>query len=92
MQEILSKIKDTVGVPLPQQVFYELRLDDSEEIWRPGFIVREARAGWDESSQQVVWDEVETERLATRGEAIARYETRRKALAKRGFVYSDMDL
>src|SRR6266567_5833335 len=76
MQELLSKTNG-LNVPLRGLELYELRLDDSEDIWNPGYIVREAHAMWHEECGDVVWDEVETERHATLEEAKARYEARR---------------
>jgi hypothetical protein len=91
MQELLS-IADDSKIPLSEQEFYELRLDDSTDIWRPGFIVEQARAQWNEIERQIMWDEFESERLPTLEEAKKRYEARRLALFQRGFIYSDMDL
>jgi hypothetical protein len=59
MQEVLSKTDDP-NVPLQEQEFYELRLDDLGFLFRPGlvnslgivarnrFIVRECHAAWSE--------------------------------------------
>lgn len=91
MQEVLSKTTDP-DAPLREQEFYELRLDDSDNIWRPGFIVREAHAQWHDEVGSIVWDEVWSERMNTLSEAQARYSARRQALADKGFIYSDMEL
>ena len=91
MQELLSKADDR-KIPLSEQEFYELRLDDSTDIWRPGFIVKEAHAQWSEIDRQIMWDDLESERLPTLEEAKERYEARRLALFQRGFIHSDMDL
>lgn len=90
MQEVLSRTIDPKA-PLEGQEFYELRIDDSNDIWRPGFIVVEAHAAWNATDQQIVWDETEYERCATYAEAEARYEARRRTLVGKGFIYSDMD-
>jgi hypothetical protein len=90
MQEVLSKTVDPKA-PLEGQEFYELRLDDSDDIWRPGFIVSEAHAAWSEIDGQVMWDETETERCLTYEHAKERYAARRRSLAQKGFIYSDMD-
>ena len=90
MQEVFSRSIDS-KIQLEGQEFYELRIDDSADIWRPGFIVAEAHAQWSESSQQIVWDETEYERCAAYAEVKERYEVRRRALAEKGFIYSGMD-
>lgn len=91
MQEILSRTDDS-RVPLRDQEFYELRLDDLGDLWERRFVVGEAHAQWHEECEQVVWDEAETEILPTLEEAEARYAKRRKALGEKGFIYSDMDI
>ena len=91
MQELLSKADDP-KIPLSEQEFYELRLDDSTDNWRPGVLVKQAHAQWSEIDRQIMWDEFESERLPTLEEAKERYEARRLALFQRGFIHSDMDL
>jgi hypothetical protein len=90
MQEVLSKTVDPKA-PLKGQEFYELRIDDSDDLWRPGSVVSEAHAQWSEIDQQIVWDEAEHERCYTYAHAEKRYAARRQALAEKGFIYSDMD-
>jgi hypothetical protein len=91
MQEVLSRSENPQGT-LRDQEFYELNLSDSKLDGKPVFYVREARARWDEQSGQIVWDEEETDRTSSLEEAKKRYEERKLALARRGFVYSDMEL
>jgi hypothetical protein len=91
MQEVLSRTDDP-KTPLCEQEFYELRLYDSDSAGEPVYCVREARARWDEESNQAVWDEPRMEAFATLQEARARYAERRLALAQLGFIHSDMDL
>jgi hypothetical protein len=91
MIEVLSKADDP-NVPLSEQEYYELRLDDSDDIWRPGFIVKEAHGVWSEIDQQAVWIDIESEHVPTLEEAKKRYESRKLVLAGMGFNYSDMDL
>ena len=91
MQELLSRSDDS-KVPLRDQEFYELRLDDSDEMWNCQFVVRVAHAQWHEECGRVVWDEAETEILQTLEEAKERYAKRRRSLVEKGFIYSDMDL
>ena len=90
MNEVFSK---TVGpnATLCDQEFYELKLYDSDDIWNPGHMVMQSRAFWSKVDQQFMWDEIETERWPTPKEAEERYAARRRALVKRGFIYSDMD-
>ena len=90
MQEVLSKTVDPKA-PLEDQEFYELRIDDSDDVWRPGFVVIQTHAQWSEIDLQVMWDEPETERCFTYEHAKKQYETRRLALTEMGFIYSDMD-
>jgi len=90
MQEVLSKTVDP-KVPLEGQEFYELRIDDSDDVWRPGFVVVQARAQWSDIDQQIMWDEPEVERCFTYAHAEESYAARRRALAEQGFIYSDMD-
>ncbi len=90
MQEVLSRTVDPKA-PLQGQEFYELRIDDSDDVWRPGFVVSEAHAQWSEIDQKIVWDETEHERCSTYAHAKERYAARRQVLAEKGFIYSDMD-
>jgi hypothetical protein len=53
MQELLSKADDP-KIPLNEQEFFELRLDDSTDICRPGFIVKQAQALWSEIYRQIM--------------------------------------
>jgi hypothetical protein len=90
MREILSKCVDQ-KTPVSEQEFYELRLDDTDDIWRGRHIICETHARWDKSVGMTVWDKPEIEYVRTLEEAKARYEERRAALGARGFTYSDMD-
>jgi hypothetical protein len=90
MQEVFSKTVDP-NVPLSEQDFYELCLDDSDNIWRGRHVIRERHAHWDDSLGMVVWCEPMVEYLRTLEDARQRYEIRRTALAAKGYVFSDMD-
>ena len=90
VQEVLSKTIDS-NAPLKGHEFYELRLDDSNDAWRPGFVVTQAHAEWSEIDRQVMWDDTESERCLTYERAQERYAARRLTLAEKGFIYSDMD-
>ena len=59
MQEVLSKTFDPKAPPEGQE-FYELRIADSDDVWRPGFVISEAHAQWSEINWQIVRDETET--------------------------------
>ena len=91
MQEVLSRTDDP-EIPLRDQEFYELRLDDSDDIWKPGYFVKQAHAQWSEIDQQIMWDGFDFEQCATLEKAKERYAARRLALAEEGFIYSDMDM
>jgi hypothetical protein len=91
MQEVLSRTGES-KLPLQDRVYYELRLYDSESAGEPVCCVRQARAHWDEESQEMARDEVSVEAFATLKEAKERYAERRLALAQKGFTDSDMDL
>lgn len=90
MQEVLSRNIDPKA-PLSGQEFYELRIDDSDDVWRPGFVVVQAHAQWSEIDRQIMWDEPESEQCYTYAHAQKVYAARRQALAQKGFIYSDMD-
>jgi hypothetical protein len=91
MQEILSKTSDPKA-PLRDQEFYELRLYDSKAAGIPVYCVREARAWWDDASGQIAWDEEQVQTFVTHHDAKECYAARRRDLADKGFIYSDMDL
>jgi hypothetical protein len=90
-QEVLSRSRDE-RKPLAQQEFYELRIEESDDIWRPGFVVKQIRAVWNEAAKIMKWEEPEFERWPTLRKAQERCEARRDALRTQGFDFSDMDL
>ena len=102
MQEVLSKTTDP-NVPLQEQEYFELRLDDLGFPFRPKFfeslgaIIRhrfpvcEAQAAWSEIDRNIMWDGFEHDEYSTLQEAELRYEERRAAMVEKGFIYSDMD-
>lgn len=90
-QEVLSRSLDE-GKPLARREFYELRIEESDDIWRPGFVVKQIRAAWDEAAKEVTWAEPESERWPTLRKAEERCEARREVLRAQGFDFSDMDL
>ena len=89
MHEILSK-PSYERLPRQEQEFYELRIDDSDDIWRPGFILKQTRVSWCKSDQRFMWEEPDWERLPTIQQAQERYCIRLQALRAKGFTESDM--
>ena len=89
MQELLYRVDPNI----PQQVreYYELSLEVSQDLWVPGYIVRQSHAQEGNADAEVTWDEVETENFRTLKAAEEVYERRRLALAGRGFTFSNMD-
>jgi hypothetical protein len=90
LQEVLSK-PGAESAPLTGQEFFELCIEESDDIWRPGFIVKQTRAQWSEIDRQVMWEEAEWERWPTLRKAKERCEEWRNALAAKGFTQSDLD-
>jgi hypothetical protein len=91
LQEVLSK-PGCENLPLAKQEFYELCIEESDDIWRPGFILNQTQARWSEIDRQVIWEGPEWERWPMLKKAEERCEEWRKALAAKGFSQSDMDL
>src|ERR1035438_5929417 len=84
LQEVLSK-PGADNAPLAEQEFYELCIEESNDVFRPGFIVKKAHAQWVEIDGQVMWEDPEWERWPTLQKAKERCEEWRKALAAKGF-------
>jgi hypothetical protein len=91
MREVFSKTKDP-KVPLCDQEFYELRLDDSDDIWKPGYFVKQAHAQWSEIDREIMWEGFDFEQCPTLEKAKERYAAWRLVLIEKGFIYSKMDL
>lgn len=103
MQEVLAKTADA-NVPLHEQVYYELRLDDLGfpfcpqfidilgTVVRHRFLVFQAHAAWSDIDREIMWDGYEHDECSTLEEAKLRYELRRAAVVLKGFIYSDMDM
>jgi hypothetical protein len=89
-QEVLSK-PGFEALPLPEQEFYELRIEESNDIWRPGFVVKQFHVQWSEIDGQVMWEGVGVERWPMLETAKERCEEWRKSLAAKGFTQSDLD-
>jgi hypothetical protein len=90
MQEVLSRPGES-DKPIAEQEYWTLELLDRTDGWRPGFAVQQARGFWSEIDRQFMFDEIETELCPLLIDAEERYEARRRALVKEGFVQSDMD-
>jgi hypothetical protein len=90
LQEVLSK-PGAESAPLAEQEFFELSIEESDDIWRPGFIVKQTRAQWIEIDRDVMWEEPEWERWPTLRKAEERCDEWRKALAAKGFSQSDLN-
>ena len=91
LQEVLSKV-GAETLPFAEQEFYELCIEESDDVFRPGFVVKQTRAQWSEIDRQVMWESPEWERWPTLNKAKEKCAEWRKALAKRGFALSDMEL
>jgi hypothetical protein len=89
MQEVSSKPGESEK-PLNEQENWVLEILDWTGSWRPGFAVQQARGFWSEIDRQFMFDEIETELYPLLIDAEERYEARRLALVKNGFVQSDM--
>jgi hypothetical protein len=90
MQELLSKKPDP-HTPLPGREYYELSLLDEANGLRTRYCVRQVRAEWSDIDGQFKWEQEEVEYFWILSEAKQRYSERKHALAKRGFIYSDME-
>lgn len=86
---MLTKNIDT-KIPLKKQQFYQLSLQDEANDLGISHCVRRAHAEWSEIDGQVMWDQREVEYFWIQAQAKERYEDRKRALAERGFIYSDM--
>ena len=80
LQEVLSK-PDAEILPLAEQEFYELSIEESDDVFRPGYVVKKTHAQWSEIDGQVMWEDPEWERWPTLKKAKERCEEWRKALA-----------
>jgi hypothetical protein len=85
VQELLWNTDDP-NVPFDKLEFYQLRLDDlADSTYR----VVQLYGAWHDLTGRIVWDKVEADSLETLHQARERYDERRLALVKRGFIYSD---
>ena len=90
MAEVVSR-PDESDNPLREQEYWVLELLDFTESWRPGFLLQQRCGHWCEINGQFIFDKIELEELSQLANAQRRYNARRLALVKAGFVHSDMD-
>jgi hypothetical protein len=90
MEEVLSKTIDS-RTPLEEMEFCELSLLDEANNLGTRHRIRQAHGAWSEIDGQIMWDQEEVEYFWILAQAKERYEERRRALAERGFIHSDMD-
>jgi hypothetical protein len=90
MQEILSRTNDP-NTPLQGEEFYELRLFEEVNQLGTRHCVRQTHAQWSDLNHDVVWKGEEVDYFWILDEAKKRYAERKSALAKMGFIYSDID-
>lgn len=89
-QELLARPGSHI-LSLSEQEFYELSIEESEDVFRSGLIVKQSHAQWIEIDQQVMWEEPVWERWPTLKKAKERCEEWKRALAAKGFTVSNMD-
>ena len=54
-QEVLSNPR-TESLPLAEQEFFELCIEESDDVFKPGFVVKQTRAQWSEIDGQIMWE------------------------------------
>jgi hypothetical protein len=90
MNELLWKL-NVPKLPLAEQEYYEIALEDPPNVWGDAYIVRQTHFQWDEEQTRMVPTDRLIDRAETRGEAEARYVLHRRILVDQGFACSDMD-
>ena len=60
-QEMLARSVDE-NRPLSQQEYYERRIEESDDAFRPGFVVKQSHAAWNAVDNQIMFDDVGLER------------------------------
>jgi hypothetical protein len=89
-QEVLAK-PCTDNAPLAEQEFFELCIEESDDVFKPGFVVKQTHAEWSQIDGQIMWEEPVWERWPTLKKAKEVCVEWRKVLAEKGFTLSDMD-
>lgn len=90
MNELLWK-ENTPKLPLAEQVYCELALEDATESSESPYVVRRTYYSWSEEQRRMAPADRVIDRAYTLEEADARYAQQRQILAEQGFVHSDMD-
>lgn len=90
IEEILSKTIDP-KTPLEELEYYELSLLDEANDLGTRHRIRQADGAWSEIDGQIMWNQEEIEYFWILAQAKEQYERRRRTLAEKGFIYSDMD-
>jgi hypothetical protein len=90
MQEVLSKTIDPKA-PLNEHEFYELSLLDEANDLGTRHFVKQWHGATSEIDGQVMGDQEEVEHFWILAQAKERYDERRRTLAEKGFIHSDMD-
>jgi hypothetical protein len=91
MQEVLAK-PGYEDLPLSEQEFYEICLEETIDGLGGWFVVKQTRASWSEIDRGFMWDKAEREKWLTLEKAQECYRVRLQALRDDGFTQSDMDL
>jgi hypothetical protein len=89
-QEILSR-PSSEGLPLAQQEYFELRIEEFEEFLGRTYSVKQLRTQWSDTFQVLVTASTAIEFRPTLQEAKELCEDWRKVLISMGFTESDMD-
>lgn len=90
MQEVLSRTA-APNQPFEEVEFYQLSLLDEANELGTRHVVRQWHAEWSEIDGQAMWNNEEVEYFWILAAAKLRYEERRRALAEKGFIHSDVD-
>jgi hypothetical protein len=78
-------------LPLHEQEYFELELEDPPNVWGDCYVVRRTHFEWDEAQGKMVPADHVIDRVKTSEAATARYEMHRQILADLGFACSDID-
>ena len=87
-----TPISHATGAPTNPRICSRLLGNHEAYELGPRYCVRQAHAEWSEIDGQIMWDQEENHHFWILSEAKQRYEERKRALAEKGFIYSEMDL
>jgi len=88
MNQLLSRT-NTSEVPLKDQEFVQVALEDSQRNFNEPIAVCQTHYGWGKGEGQIMFVEYCVERFSAPEDAVRRYGEVKSALAARGFI-SDM--